>query len=148
MSTTLSTATSPSCNLRLKGEAVCLLRQPSTKDGVVDAKLGIGFGPSWQGWEWTSLQLDWADGKDIPRGTATFAGPKLLVLGDGRMVATGRNMGLWLVEPKAAQLTKFAGSIGNSYPGAVEHEGQLWVTAGTPEVDAVVFAAFEIPETE
>jgi len=128
--------------------AVCLARQPSTKDGVVDAKLAIGRGPSWQEWEWKSLKLDWNDGKpaDAKRGVATFAGPKLLVLSDGRLVATGRNMGLWFVEPDTAKLTKFAEPIGSSYPGLVEHEGKLWVTSGTAKVDAVVFGEVKIPE--
>ena len=126
--------------------AVCLLRQPSSKGGVVDAKLGIGRGPTWQDWEWKSPQFDWADGKDIKRSPATFAGPKLLVLSDGRLVATGRNLGLWLVEPETAKLTKFADSIGNSYPGLVEYEGKLWVTSGTAKVNAVVFGKVEIPE--
>lgn len=126
--------------------AVCLLRQPSTKDGVVDAKIGIGRGPPWQDWEWKSLQLDWADGKDTPRGPATFAGPKLLVLSDGRVVATGRNLGLWFVESETAQLTKFAEPIGPSYPGVAEHNGKLWVTAGTSDVDAILLATFDVPE--
>lgn len=127
--------------------AICLARQPSTKDGVVDAKLGIGRGPTWQAWEWMSLKLDWNDGKptDAKRGVATFAGPKLLVLSDGRLVATGRNLGLWLVEPETARLTKFAEPIGNSYPGLVEYDGKLWMTAGTAKVDAVVFGAFKMP---
>ena len=120
------------------GLAVCLLRQPSTENGVVDAKLGIGRGPSWQDWEWKALQLDW-------EGVATFAGPRLLVLKDGRLVATGRNMGLWLVEPETAQLSQIVPPIGNSYPGLVEHDGKLWVTACTPQVDAVVMASFPIP---
>lgn len=122
-----------------KDLAICLARQPSTKDGVVNAKLGIGRGPKWQEWEWNSLQIDWD-------GVATFAGPKLLVLRDGRLVATGRNLGLWLVDPETAQFTKFADPIGNSYPGLVEHDGRLWMTAGTAKVDAVVFGSIELPE--
>ncbi len=120
--------------------AVCLARQPSTKDGVVNAKLGVGRGPAWQDWEWKALQLDW-------EGVATFAGPKLLVLSDGRLVATGRNMGLWFVDPETAQLTQIAPPLGNSYPGLAEYDGKVWVTACTPEVDAVRFAVFEVPET-
>ena len=77
---------------------------------------------------------------------ATFAGPKLLVLNDGRLVATGRNMGLWFVDPESAQLTQFAPPIGNSYPGLVEHDGKLWITACTAQVDAVVMGSFPVPD--
>ncbi|MFT5465911.1 MAG: hypothetical protein ACI8UO_001007 [Verrucomicrobiales bacterium] len=122
-----------------KNFAVCLARQPSTKDGVVDAKLGISREPSLQEWEWKKIQLDW-------NGVATFAGPKLLVLRDGRLVATGRNMGLWLVDPETAQLTEIGKPAGNSYPGLVEHDGKLWMTGGTAKADAVVFKAFDLPE--
>ena len=122
-----------------KDFAVCLARQPSMKDGVVDAKLGVSRDPSLQMWEWHKVQLDWA-------GVATFAGPKLLVLSDGRLVATGRNMGLWLVDPESAQLTQLAPPIGNSYPGLFEHEGKLWMTAGTAGVDAIVFQALDLPQ--
>jgi hypothetical protein len=115
---------------------VCLLRQPS-KGGVVNAKLGIGRGPAWQDWKWKALQIEW-------NGVATFAGPKLLVLSDGRLVATGRNMGLWFVNPETAEFTHFVPPIGNSYPGLVEHEGKLWVTGCSPKVDAVHFAAFNL----
>lgn len=117
--------------------AVCLARQPS-KNEVVNAKLGIGRGPSWQDWEWKSLNIDW-------KGVATFPGPRLLVLSDGRLVATGRNMGLWFVEPKTAQMTQFAPPIGNSYPGLVEYGGKLWVTGCSPNVDEIRFEALGIP---
>lgn len=121
-----------------KNLAVCLARQPSTKDGVVNAKLGVCRESSFQEWEWKKIQLDWA-------GVATFAGPKLLVLSDGRLVATGRNMGLWVVDPETAQLTELAPPVGNSYPGLVEYDGRLWMTAGSSKVDAVVFSAIDIP---
>ena len=117
--------------------AVCLARQPS-QGGAVDAKLGVGRGPAWQNWKWMELNMDW-------EGVATFGGPKLLVLSDGRLVATGRNMGLWFVDPETAQLTQFAPPIGNSYPGLVEHDGKLWMTACSPEVDEVLIRAIDLP---
>ena len=86
------------------------------------------------------------DGKGgVPPGVTTFAGPKLPVLSDGRLVATGRNLGLWLVEPETARFTKFTEPIGNSHPGLVEYDGKLCVTSGTAKVDAVVFAALGLP---
>ncbi|MDA0834058.1 MAG: hypothetical protein O2955_12605 [Planctomycetota bacterium] len=76
---------------------------------------------------------------------APFAGPKLVSLSDGRVVASGRNLGLWLLDVETGLLTQFAQPIGNSYPGVVEYEEKLWVTSGTANVDAVVFSAFDIP---
>ncbi len=33
-------------------------------------------------------------------------------------------------------------------PGLVEHEGKLWVTVCSSEVDQVLFTAFDIPKAD
>jgi len=129
--------------------AVCLLRQPAVNGQVVHAVIGIGRGPSWQSWEWKELRVDWGDGEiqsSNEGAPAPFAGPKLIQLSDGRLVATGRNLGLWLVDPEKARVTKFAESLGPSYPGLAEHEGKLWVTSGSSDTKAVLLATFEVPK--
>jgi len=127
---------------------VCLLRQPALNGHVVTAVLGIGRGPSWQTWEWRPLHLDWGDvaaGVPSKPRPAPFAGPKLIELSDGRLIAAGRNLGLWLLDWEKAFARKFAESLGPSYPGVAEHDGRLWVTTSSRTTDAVRFAAYELP---
>jgi len=125
--------------------AVCLLRRPPQGGQLVSAALGISRGPTWQEWEWRELQVDWGDGATTRR-PATFGGPKLIALRDGRLVASGRNLGLLLVDIEKGVATKFANSIGSSYPGVAEHDGRLWVTSGSGDTNAVRFASFALPK--
>jgi hypothetical protein len=81
--------------------------------------------PPYTDWAWTDLKR-------------RVGGPDLLRLADGRWVAGVRlydqgpvRMSLCWLDPESGQLTEWVAlpSKGDcSYPGLVEHEGQLWVS--------------------
>jgi hypothetical protein len=102
------------------GTALCLLR----RDGKGNmALLGTAKAP-YQEWTWKDLGLK-------------VGGPQLLLLPDGRIVASGRlynggaHTGLFWLDPKEGKATEFLklpSGGDTSYPGLVFHEGLLWVS--------------------
>lgn len=114
--------------------AYCLLRH-STQNVM----LGVGQAPYYQDWEWRELQVDYGDGPGPASEVfgVSVGGPVLETLSDGRLVAAGRALGpgrddghatvFWL-DPEQNLLTLFAELDGTTYPGVVEHDGQLWVS--------------------
>ena len=126
--------------------AYCLARESPARTWI-----GIGQPPLYQRWTWHQLRADVGNG---PQETADvleapFGGPLLTTLSDGRLLAAGRVRGtgdsfrlqpndpegkedgrvtLFWVDTENAVLRKFVDFDGTSYPGVVEHEGQLWVT--------------------
>ncbi len=100
--------------------AVCLLRQ----DGGPGTALLGNSRPPYRGWDWRDLGL-------------RLAGPTMIRLPDGRLVASGRVYDdgqrtalLWLDEEEATleQFLTLPSGGDNSYPGLVFHEGLLWVS--------------------
>ena len=134
------------------GTAYCLYRGDSRSV----AMLGVGQAPYYQTWEWKPLLVDWhGDGSMQPVQKVLrcpLAGPLLMRLADGRLLAAGRARpperpnGVWRADPSEPEgiedgrvllfwldpqktlLTRFAEIDGTSYPGIVEHEGRIWVT--------------------
>lgn len=115
--------------------AYCVLR---TGKGVL---LGSAPAPYYQNWTWQEPRVNYGPEYEIDVASKVlrvgFGGPKLITLRDGRLVVAGRALGpgrddgratLFLVDP-AQGIFKFIGEFdGTSYPGIVEHEGQIWVT--------------------
>ncbi len=104
------------------GTAVCLLRRDGRED---TAQIGTSEPPYTQ-WNWKDLNV-------------TIGGPDLLVLPDGRLVASGRQHRsdgerrtlLWWVDPEAATATEILelpSGGDTSYAGMVLHEGLLWIS--------------------
>jgi len=144
--------------------AICLLRGSSS----VVAMMGIGQAPYYQQWQWKHLRVDWhGDGKLQPIEKCFrvgLGGPKLVRLSDGRFLGAGRTLpplrpaGPWrldpgspnasedgrcvlfFVDPEAAVITRFAELDGTSYPGVVEHDGEIWVTFLGGERDGIHLA--------
>lgn len=135
------------------GTGYCLLRK-----GGERVVLGTGQAPYYQDWTWKPLSVDWnGDGHFLPV-TEVFrvdmGGPLLLCLADGRLVAAGRTLGpdqddgrvhLFWVDVEAGALTRFAEMDGTSYPGVVEHEGQLWVTSVRSDIHGILLGKVDIP---
>ncbi len=135
------------------GTAYCLLRKSGER-----AVLGIGTGPYYQDWKWKSLSVDWnGDGQAAPAAEVfrvDVGGPLLLHLSDGRLLAAGRalgpgqddgRVGLFWVDTESGTLTRFAEIDGTSYPGVVEHEGQLWVTSVRDDIHGILLGKVDIP---
>jgi hypothetical protein len=120
--------------------ALCLLRQDG---GPGTALLGYSR-PPYRGWDWRDLGL-------------RLAGPDMLRLPDGRIVAAGRiyedgekTALLWLDEENATLERFFTLPSGgdNSYPGLAFHDGLLWVSYYSSHEDetAVYLAKVRLPE--
>jgi hypothetical protein len=102
------------------GTALCLLR----RDGKgAMALLGTAKAP-YEEWTWKDLGIK-------------VGGPQLLLLPDGRIVASGRlysggaHTGLFWLDPKEGKATEFLklpSGGDTSYPGLIFHEGLLWVS--------------------
>lgn len=99
---------------------LCLLR----RDGEpANAQLGIAS-PPYDNWRWKDLGV-------------RLGGPHMILLDDGRIVASGRVYDgsvrttlLWL-DPDKDELTEFLelpSGGDTSYPGLVFHDGELWVS--------------------
>jgi hypothetical protein len=102
------------------GTALCLLR----RDGKGNMALLGTAKPPYKEWTWKDLGLK-------------VGGPQLLLLPDGRIVASGRlynggaHTGLFWLDPKEGKATEFLklpSGGDTSYPGLVFHEGLLWVS--------------------
>ena len=104
------------------GTAVCLLRRDGEENS---AQIGTAE-PPYTEWNWKDLNV-------------FIGGPDLLVLPDGRLVASGRRhlpggerrTLLWWVDPEAATATEILElpSAGDtSYAGMVLHQGLLWIS--------------------
>ena len=120
---------------------------------------GIGKAPYYQDWEWQPLRVDYGPefGGVRPAGElfrAPFAGPKLLRLRDGRLLAACRMLGparddgritLFKFDPVEAVLTVFAECDGTTYGSIVEHEGKIWVSYASSDVSSVHLANVEAP---
>lgn len=120
------------------GTAYCLLRG----DARHQAFIGIGKAPYYQDWEWKVARCDYGPEHGGLRPAPEMlrhglGGPKLLRLSDGRLLGAGRTIGpervdgtvtLFLVDPERATLKMVAEMAGTTYPGLVEHEGEVWVT--------------------
>lgn len=117
--------------------AVALLRGNSQSKVF----LGTAVGPYFQNWNWQEPMIDWnADGNLEPASKVFgvgVGGPALIRLRDGRFVGAGRVLGpdsedgcvtLFLVDPAKNTMKRFATCDGTSYPGLVEHDGEIWVT--------------------
>lgn len=131
--------------------AYCLLRHGSKK--VV---LGIGQAPYYQNWQWKELQVDWlgngtfAPSEDVLR--VSLGGPQLRYLSNGKLIGAGRGLGpdqedgriaLFQVDPEKGRLTRFAELEGTSYPGIVEQDASLWVSAVSSDVKKILL--FQVP---
>lgn len=101
--------------------------------------LGISHAPYDQDWSWYELDAYW-DGpenrkpaKDVTGG-ADLGGPNIITLQDGRLFGAGRVAGqeranYFLIDPGEKVLTRVAGvQNGSSYPGIVEHDGDIWLS--------------------
>ncbi|MFO7908273.1 MAG: hypothetical protein R6U98_36885 [Pirellulaceae bacterium] len=128
--------------------ACCLLR-----GGPHKAMIGVGTPPDYQEWQWKGAMLDWqGNGElqpvdDVWRGSV--GGPKIICLKDGRFLGIGRLDGrvtLFWLDPETAVLTKFVEVAGTSYPGLVEHEGQLWVTYGVGGASSIQLVKVPVPK--
>ena len=119
---------------------------------------GVGKAPYYQEWAWKDVKVDWeGDGRALPVEDvfrAPLGGPKIIRLTDGRFAAAGRTLGptqddgritLFMVDPGAAVLTKFAECAGTTYGSIVEHDGQLWVSFAASDVSAIFVGQVEIP---
>ena len=118
--------------------AYCLLRGSSHKGVFV----GRGEPPHYQEWEWRTPSIDYGPEHGGARPAEEvlrvgLGGPKLVRLSDGRLLGAGRALGpgrddghatLFWVDLHQARLTLFAEFDGTSYPGVVEHQGEIWVT--------------------
>ncbi|MCA1810037.1 MAG: hypothetical protein LC725_11410 [Lentisphaerae bacterium] len=115
------------------GTACCLLRPRGAGYGMFGAAR-----PPYLEWQWQSMQIDAANNGEVETGEAfgrrtdsIVGGQKLLLLEDGRMIAITAKGGvdLFWVEPHKALFTRFARlSDSTTYPGLVEHNGELWLT--------------------
>lgn len=102
-----------------------------------DATLGMAA-PPYVDWEWKSLEVVWPDtGLRRPFHTTSarnLGGPALITLEDGRLLGAARARGgaginkIFLVDPGQATMTYLIDVQGGSYPGLVEHEGEIWFT--------------------
>jgi len=132
----------------------CLLRL--SKDRTM---CGRGPAPFYRKWTWQELKVDCGtDRAGIQPAAevfqADFGGPKLIRLTDGRFFAAARMRWPWRdegkvtlfeYEPEKALLTIKAELDGTSYPGLVEHEGELWVTFGRQGAKEIHLARIPIP---
>ncbi|WP_337173223.1 sialidase family protein [Paludisphaera sp.] len=120
--------------------ALCLLRRDG-KDGT--NQLGTSK-PPYTEWTWKDL------GQHL-------GGPALLRLADGRFVAGGRlhkpnvHTGLCWIDPEAGTMTEFLALPSNgdsSYPGLVEHDGELWVSyySGHEGKTSIYLARIKLPK--
>lgn len=113
----------------------CLLRgAPGSK------MLGMARPPYYLDWEWKDVRADWDGSGNLLPAREAFGtvpgGPLILRLKDGRLLGAGRVVGgisLFWIDPEKAVFTRFARIAGSSYPGVVEHEGELWVTSSDSE---------------
>ena len=118
------------------GTAYVLLR------AGLDARVALGFSrpPYDQDWQWQELNAYW-DGpvnrqpvRDIPGFERDLGGPEITTLADGRLLGAGRVRGairiaVFLIDPENAVLTRVAGvENGSSYPGIIEHNGDIWLS--------------------
>lgn len=147
------------------GTAYCLLRDArlrlhkneSTQGNCVPM-LGIGTSPFFTEWEWRELTVDLDGGGDLRPIekvlVAPLGGPKLIRLSDGRFVAAARVMftgdsdgyiALFFLNPDTATLVKFADIDGTTYPGIVEHDGQIWVSCANAATSEILLAKVDIP---
>jgi hypothetical protein len=122
--------------------ALCLLR----RDGKENSnQLGTSK-PPYKDWTWKDL------GQHL-------GGPALLRLKDGRLVAGGRvntpavHTGLCWLDPEAGTLTEFLPLPSNgdsSYPGLVEHDGELWVSyySGHEGKTSIYLARIKLPKKD
>ncbi len=103
------------------------------------AALGVSRPPSYQDWNWRELDVCW-EGKEVREqlkditGGADLGGPNLITLKDGRIFGAGKinrqaSANYFLLDPEDALLTRVAGvQHGSSYPGIVEHDGDIWLS--------------------
>ena len=102
--------------------AVCLLR----RDGIENSAQVGTSSPPYTKWNWKSLDV-------------RIGGPHLLVLPDGRLVASGRlhladgekRTALWWLDPdrgKTTEIVRLPSGGDTSYPGMVFHDSLLWVS--------------------
>lgn len=131
----------------------CLLRYDAQR-----TMCGRGQAPYYQDCTWQEVKVDCgADRGGIQPASelfqAPFGGPKLICLKDGRFFAAARIKWPWRddgkvtvfeYEPGKALLTIKAELDGTSYPGLVEHEGELWVSFGRRGADEIRLARVPI----
>ncbi|HZJ15857.1 MAG TPA: DUF1587 domain-containing protein, partial [Chthoniobacteraceae bacterium] len=125
---------------RPDGEMLALVRRESA-----DKQGWLGRArPPYRDWQW----------KSISRG---IGGPEFLVLGDGRLLAAGRDyrpapegaktaVG-WLDDAGWQPALTLPSGGDTSYPGMVEHDGQIWVSyyASHEGKSAIYVAKVRIP---
>lgn len=136
------------CMLR---DAILRKKQPGPANSVAMNQvrgtclpmLGIGKAPYYTQWDWRELSVDYGPELGGIQSAeslllAPLGGPKLIRLIDGRlivaarMLSPGRDDGhntLFHLDPDKALLTYIEECNGSSYPGLVEHQGELWITA-------------------
>lgn len=126
-------------------EAALTFGHDGTFYALLRAGLGahVSFGtaaPPYDQWDWRELDAYW-DGPEHRQPARTIegierdlGGPKIITLSDGRLVGAGRVRGevranYFVIDPEEGVLTRLVGVLdGSSYPGMVEHEGDLWIT--------------------
>lgn len=130
------------------GTAICLLRDSRTR-GVI----GIGQPPDYQQWQWKDAALDWqGDGRLRPADDLwrrSVGGPKIVRLSDGRYLGIGRidgRVNIFQIDPVRGVFTRYLEFNGTSYPGLVEHEGQLWVTHGVSAASGIFLVKVPLPQ--
>lgn len=129
------------------------------------AILGRASAPHYQDWQWRPLQLKTRDGQICPAAEkhgVQMGGPKLLRLADGRFIAAGRTdaggvrdeiteaggparISVYHLDVDNAVLNELAEFDANSYPGAAEHDGKLYLTYGKRNASEIWFTAMEVP---
>ncbi len=122
------------------GTAFCLLR-----GGPSSAMLGIGESPFYQDWTWrhTSVAFDSGDRsyeKSDEYIKGSLGGPNIIRLQNGDLLAAGRVSGtinVFRIDPDKALLIKCLELDGTSYPGLVEHEGDIWVSYGVGDASEI-----------
>ncbi len=126
------------------GVAYCLLRGRGARGGQ-DATIGVSHPPYNDEWTWQAADVV-LPGSDIRRpfsstSARNLGGLNLIALSDDRLIGAARATGgrgglkLYLVDPLEATLTVLVDvRSGSSYPGLVEHDGDLWFTYLTLEV--------------
>lgn len=148
------------------GTAWCLMRDGKRRDRPLAGAVGDGLPilgrgepPYYQEWSWSEVLIDYGPehGGPLPAGEslrAPIGGPRLLCLGDGRLIAAGRLLGpgqddgritVFLVVPERACLRRVAECDGTTYPGLVEHEGRIWVSYGRADAAEIRLECLEIP---
>ena len=124
------------------GTAYCLLR----RDGTPSSAMLGRASPPYRDWTWADLGV-------------RLGGPALARLSDGRWIVAGRRYEhgartvLHWLDPARGELTDFLtlpSSGDTSYPGLVEHEGEVWLSyySSHEERTAAYVARVAVPRSE